>query len=62
MDWSGLIINVTAIFVGLGIYIAITKSKWGEKHQEYQYAIMLVTILLACLLGGFLRWALSLLM
>lgn len=55
MDWTGLVINLVAIFAGLGIYIAIVRSKWGEAHQGYQYAIMLGTILLACIIGGVLR-------
>jgi hypothetical protein len=55
MDWVGMSINFVAILVGLGIYIGIYRSKWGQKHTEYQYAIMLVAILLACLVGGVLR-------
>lgn len=55
MDWIGLTVNIIAIFCGLSLYIAITKSKWGREHAQYQYAIMLVTLLLSCLFCGVLR-------
>jgi hypothetical protein len=56
MDTANMIINVIAILAGLGIYMAIMNSSWGKKHQEYMYAIMLGAILLAVLIGGFVRW------
>ncbi len=56
MNWSGLIINLVAIFAGLAIYILIMNSKWGKEHEEIQYAIMLVAVLAACLIGGLLRF------
>lgn len=56
MDAVNMIINVIAILVGLGLYMGIMNSQWGKKHQEYMYAIMLGTILLAVLVGGFIRW------
>lgn len=55
MDWFGLIINLVAIFVGLGLYLGIENTKWGKAHTEYQYAVMLAAILAACLIGGGLR-------
>ena len=55
MDWSGLTINVVAIFVGLGIYIGLSRTKWGREHTEYQYALMLLAILVACVIGYVLR-------
>lgn len=55
MDWIGLMINLTAIFAGLGLFIGIGHTKWGKEHTEYQYAIMLATILAACVIGGILR-------
>ena len=55
MDWLNLIINVIAIFAGLALYLVIQNSKWGREHTQYQYAIMLGTILLACIVGGVLR-------
>ncbi|MCR4998316.1 MAG: hypothetical protein K6A05_00585 [Lachnospiraceae bacterium] len=55
MDWAGMIINLVAIALGLGVYIGIMNSKFGKEHVEYQYAIMLGTIILACLFGGLLR-------
>ena len=51
-----MLINVVAILVGLGLYMAVMNSAWGKKHQEYMYAIMLGTILVAVLVGGFIRW------
>lgn len=55
MDWTGLLINLFAIFAGLAIYIGVGNTKWGKEHSQYQYAIMLVAILAACLIGGALR-------
>jgi len=56
MDWAGLIINVAAIFAGLALYIVILRTKWGQEHEGYQYAIMLLCIIAACLIGGLLRY------
>ena len=56
MDWKGLIGNFIAIFFGLFLYILITNSKWGKSHEKYQYAIMLVCVLLACLFGFGLKF------
>ena len=55
MDWLGLVINLVAIACGLAIYIVISRSKWGREHEEYQYAIMLFSVLGACVAGGLLR-------
>lgn len=51
-----MIINVIAIFAGLGIYLGVMHTKWGREHEGYQYAIMLAAILAACLVGGLLRF------
>lgn len=56
MDWQNLIINIIGIFAGLAIYIIVMNTKWGEEHADFQYAIMLVSILAACIVGGVLRW------
>ena len=48
MDWLNMIINVIAIFAGLGIYLGVMHTKWGREHEGYQYAIMLAAIF--CLL------------
>lgn len=56
MDTVNMIINVIAIVAGLTIYIGISNTKWGKSHQQYQYAIMLGAILLAVIIGGFIRW------
>lgn len=56
MDWLNMIINVIAIFAGLGIYLGVMYTKWGREHEGYQYAIMLAAILAACLVGGLLRF------
>ncbi|MCR5640640.1 MAG: hypothetical protein K6G04_04720 [Lachnospiraceae bacterium] len=55
MDWAGMLINVLAIICGLAIYVGIMNSKFGKSHVQWQYAIMLVAIILACFIGGFLR-------
>ena len=55
MNWLEMIINVIAIFGGLGLYVAVMNSKFGKAHENWQYAIMLVTIICACLIGGTLR-------
>ncbi len=59
MDWYGLIVNVAAVFAGLFIYIGITRTKWGKKFTDYPYAIMLVSVLAACLIGFLLRLVLD---
>jgi hypothetical protein len=51
-----MLINVAAILAGLVLYIFVTNTKWGKDHEQYQYMIMLGTILLAVLIGGLLRW------
>lgn len=56
MDWIGLIINVIAIFVGLFIYIGISYTPWGKKHEDMQFFIMLASILLACVIAGVIRY------
>ena len=56
MNVVEFIVNVTAIFTGLFIYIGAIRSKWGKEHEQHQYAIMLGAVLLAALIGGFLRW------
>ena len=56
MDTINMIINVVAILCGLGLYMGIMNSAWGKKHQEYMYSIMLGAILIAVLVGGFIRW------
>ena len=57
MDWQGLFINIAAIFIGLFLYIGIAHTKWGQEHEEHQYALMLVSILGACVVAGLLRLA-----
>ncbi len=56
MSTSNMIINVIAILSGLTLYMAIVNSKWGKAHEQFQYAIMLGTILFAVLVGGIIRW------
>ena len=55
MNWMGMLINLFAIICGLAAYIGIMNSKFGKEHANLQYAIMLLTIILACLVGGLLR-------
>ncbi|MBR1622627.1 MAG: hypothetical protein IJ675_01775 [Pseudobutyrivibrio sp.] len=56
MDTVNMIINVIAILAGLTLYIGVSNTKWGKAHSQYQYAIMLGAILMAVLIGGFIRW------
>jgi len=56
MEINNMIINVIAICSGLAIYIAISNTKWGKEHEQFQYAIMLAAILSAVLIGGLIRW------
>lgn len=58
MNTVEFIVNVSAIFSGLFIYMGIMRTKWGKEHANYQYAIMLLAVLLAALIGGTLRWLL----
>ena len=50
-----MLINVVAILVGLALYIIVTNTKWGKEHEQFQYMIMLGTIMMAVCIGGFLR-------
>lgn len=55
MDSRNMLINVVAILVGLALYIIVTNTKWGKEHGQFQYMIMLGTIMMAVCIGGFLR-------
>ncbi|MCR4867906.1 MAG: hypothetical protein K5889_00320 [Lachnospiraceae bacterium] len=59
MDWLGLFINVAACFAGVIIYCLIMKTPWGKRHEQFSYLIVIVSLLIACLLGGGLRALLS---
>ncbi|MCR4610553.1 MAG: hypothetical protein K5644_01515 [Lachnospiraceae bacterium] len=59
LNWTGLITNFVAILFGLLIYILITNSKWGKKHEKFQYGIMLVCVLAACLFGFGLKYVVN---
>lgn len=61
MDWIGLVSSVAALFAGLGLYIIFVNSKLGKKYEHYQYGVMVVILILACLFGGLLKYALGLL-
>ncbi|SDB21756.1 hypothetical protein SAMN02910298_01043 [Pseudobutyrivibrio sp. YE44] len=56
MNTANMLINVAAILAGLVIYILISNTKWGKAHQDYQYAIMLMAMMAAVLIGGLVRW------
>ncbi|WP_167511301.1 hypothetical protein [Pseudobutyrivibrio xylanivorans] len=56
MNTANMLINVAAILAGLMIYIFISNTKWGKDHEQFQYAIMLMAIMAAVLLGGLARW------
>lgn len=55
MDWKGLICSFVALMVGLFSYIGITNTNWGKKYSDYQYAIMLACVIIACIVGGVLK-------
>lgn len=56
MDTANMLINVAAIVTGLFIYIGISNTRWGKEHADFQYAIMLIAILFAVVVGGLIRW------
>ena len=37
--------NVVAIAIGLGLFLLITRSKWGKEHREFYYLIMLLALI-----------------
>ena len=41
-DWRVILANVVAIAIGLGLFLLITRSKWGKEHREFYYLIMLL--------------------
>ena len=48
MDWTDLrviLANVVAIAIGLGLFLLITRSKWGKEHREFYYLIMLLALI-----------------
>lgn len=55
MDWTGLVCSLIALFVGLAIYIIFVNSKIGKKYEHYQYGVMVVILIIACLFGGLLK-------
>lgn len=55
MNWTGLIINVIALVIGFFVYIGIYHSPLAEKLDRYQYFVLLVVLIVACLIGGLLR-------
>ena len=59
MDTVNMLVNVAAIFSGLFLYIGISNTKWGKEHSDYPYAMMLVSILFAVLVGGLIRWLIN---
>ncbi len=44
MDWRVILANVVAIAAGLGLFLLITRSKWGKKHKEFYYLFMLLAL------------------
>lgn len=47
-----LIINVVAIFLGLGLFLVFANSNIGKKYERYQYFAAFVCIIIAVLVGG----------
>lgn len=58
MDYAGLAINLIALGVGFGVYIALYHSKLAEKLDRYQYPVLLAVLIGVCLIGGLLRFLL----
>ena len=56
MDFSKLIVNVVAIFVGLFLYLFLANTKWGKSHEKYQYALMLLSVLAAVAIGTIVKF------
>ena len=54
-DWRVILANVVAIAIGLGLFLLITRSKWGKEHREFYYLIMLLALIAVA--GGL--WLLS---
>ena len=44
-DWRVILANVVAIAIGLGLFLLITRSKWGNEHREFYYLIMLLALI-----------------
>ena len=44
-DWRVILANVVAIVIGLGLFLLITRSKWGKEHREFYYLIMLLALI-----------------
>lgn len=44
-DWRVILANVAAIAIGLGLFLLITRSKWGKEHREFYYLIMLLALI-----------------
>ncbi len=59
MDWIGIIVNMTVIFVGLFLYLGIMHTEWGKAHEKQHFIVMLVALLVACVVAGGLRMVLE---
>ena len=44
-DWRVILANGVAIAIGLGLFLLITRSKWGKEHREFYYLIMLLALI-----------------
>ena len=44
-DWRVILANVVAIAIGLGLFLLITRSKWGKEHRAFYYLIMLLALI-----------------
>ena len=44
-DWRVILANVVAIAIGLGLFLLITRSKWGKEDREFYYLIMLLALI-----------------
>lgn len=44
-DWRVILANVVAIAIGLGLFLLITRSKWGKEHRGFYYLIMLLALI-----------------
>ena len=57
MNWSGVITSFICLIAGVLIYLGIMHTKWGKAHVKYQTFIMILAIVIACVAGGLIRYA-----
>ncbi|MGN0270103.1 MAG: hypothetical protein ACI4CX_05340 [Candidatus Weimeria sp.] len=51
-----LITSFVCLIAGVLIYLGIMHTAWGKKQTKYQVFIMIVSIVVACVVGGLIRF------